>query len=52
MTRRRAWYLLLLVAVGIVAALYGGISGKTFWLFVGLAWLFLAVINFLLTRGR
>jgi hypothetical protein len=52
MTRRRAWYLLLLVAVGIVAALYGAISGMRFWLLVGLAWVFLAVINFLLTRGR
>jgi hypothetical protein len=51
-TRRRAWYLLLLVAVGIVAALYGAISGMRFWLLVGLAWVFLAVINFLLTRGR
>jgi hypothetical protein len=48
----RAWYFLLLILLGLGAALYGLISRQVFWTFVGLAWLFLAVTQFVMTRRR
>jgi hypothetical protein len=51
-SRARAWYLVLLVVVGLGAAAYGAISHLTFWLFVGLAWLFLAFTQLIISRRR
>ena len=48
----RAWYFLLLPAIGLGAAVYGAVRGQVFWIFVGLAWLFLAITQFVMTRRR
>jgi hypothetical protein len=52
MKPRRAWYFVLLPALGLAAALYGLITRQVFWIFVGLAWLFLAVTQFVMTGRR
>jgi hypothetical protein len=52
MRRSRGWYFLLLPAIGLAAALYGVVRGQVFWIFVGLAWLFLAITQFMMTRRR
>ena len=48
----RAWYFVLLPVIGLAAAIYGVIRREVFWIFVGLAWLFLAVTQFMMTRRR
>jgi hypothetical protein len=49
---RRGWYFLLLTLLGLGTLAYGLIRGQTFWIFVGLAWLFLAFTQFAMTRRR
>ena len=48
----RAWYFVLLPVIGLGAAVYGVIRREVFWIFVGLAWLFLALTQFMMTRRR
>ena len=52
MRPRRGWYFLLLTVLGLGTATYGLIRQQTFWIFVGLAWLFLAVTQFVITGRR
>ncbi len=52
MSPRRRRYVALLTVLGLATAAYGLIRREVFWVFVGLAWLFLAVTQATIARRR